>query len=425
MKIAVIGGTGLIGSAIIAHLSSRGHSVISMSRSAVVASPDTISVDLNKATSPAYWLPHLNGVKAVVNCAGVLQDSPKDSTSMVHHQGIATLFAACEQLQIRRIVHFSAIGVDRETPSAFSETKLAGDKALMERDLDWIILRPSVVIGRAAYGASALMRGLAALPAVPVMPNTGQLQIVLLDDIVRTVEHFLDPTAPARKTIELVGPHRYAFLEVVALIRNWYRWPPAREVRLPSFASSVMYKFGDMISLLGWRPPVRSTAEQEIRRGAVGNLEEMQRLGLHPKSFSEFLGSEPASVQERWFAGMYLLKPAIFVVVSLFWILTALVSLGPGWGYGVGLMREGGVEGSSAALTVVAGALADLAIGLAIAYRPTSRYGLYAAIVISFTYALIGTILVPRLWADPLGPMLKIWPIIVLHFVALAVLHDR
>jgi hypothetical protein len=344
---------------------------------------------------------------------------------MVHHRGVATLFAACEQLKIRRVIHFSAIGVDRETPSAFSETKLSGDKALTERDLDWIILRPSVVIGRAAYGASALMRGLAALPALPVMPNTGQLQIVLLEDVVRTVEHFLEPGAPTRKIVELVGPHRYSFLEVVALIRRWCRWPPAREIHLPIFASSVMYVFGDIISLLGWGPPVRSTAEREIRRGAVGSLEDMQRLGLHPKGLSEFFASEPASVQERWFARMYLLKPAIFVVLSLFWISTAFVSLGPGWDYGVGLMREGGVEGMSAALTVVAGALSDLGIGLAIAYQPTSRYGLYAAIVISFTYAIIGTILVPRLWADPLGPMLKIWPIIVAHFVALAVLDDR
>ena len=104
---------------------------------------------------------------------------------------------------------------------------------------------------------------------------------------------------------------------------------------------------------------------------------------------------------------------------------TAFVSLGPGWGYGIGLMGEGGVEGTAAALTVIAGALADLAVGLAIAYRPSSRYGLYAAIAISFTYAIIGTVLVPRLWADPLGPMLKIWPIIVLHVAALAVLEDR
>src|SRR3954465_10434848 len=235
MKIALIGGTGLIGSAIVAHLSSHGHAVISMSRSAGPASSGANRVDISAATTPSYWLPHLDGMEAVVNCAGVLQDSPTDSTSMVHHHGIANLFAACEQLQIRRVIHFSAIGVDRETPSAFSETKLAGDHALMERDLDWVILRPSVVFGRPAYGASALMRGLAVLPIIPIMPNTGQLQIVLLEDVVRTVEHFLRPGAPSRQIVELVGPDRYSFAQVVSIIRRWCRWGPAREIRLPQF----------------------------------------------------------------------------------------------------------------------------------------------------------------------------------------------
>jgi hypothetical protein len=88
-------------------------------------------------------------------------------------------------------------------------------------------------------------------------------------------------------------------------------------------------------------------------------------------------------------------------------------------------MREGGVGETMAMLSVVSGALADIAIGLAIIYRPTSRYGLYAALAISIAYAIIGTILVPRLWSDPLGPMLKIWPIMVLNLVALAILKDR
>jgi uncharacterized protein YbjT (DUF2867 family) len=425
MKIAVIGGTGLIGSAVLAYLSSRGHSVVPMSRSAASQTTHGVSVDIARATSPTYWLPHLAGIETVVNCAGVLQDGPTDSTSMVHHQGVANLFAACEQLQIRRVIHFSAIGVDRETPSAFSRTKLAGDQALMERDLDWIILRPSVVIGRSAFGASALFRGLAVLPVLPVMPNTGPLQIVLLEDVIRAVDYFLQPGAPSRQIVELVGPDRYSFAEVIARFRQWYRWRPAREIKLPHFLTDALYKCGDMISLLGWRPPVRSTAQLEVTRGAVGDIGQMERLQLHPKRLSDFLAAEPASVQERWFARIYLLKPIAFTVLSLFWVATAFVSLGPGWDYGIGLMHEGGVEGSAAALTVIAGALADLAIGLAIAYRPTSRYGLYAAITISFAYALIGTILVPRLWADPLGPMLKIWPIIVMHFAALAILEDR
>ena len=89
------------------------------------------------------------------------------------------------------------------------------------------------------------------------------------------------------------------------------------------------------------------------------------------------------------------------------------------------LMREGGIEDPIASLAVISGVSADILIGLAILYRPTSRYGLYAALLISITYAIIGTILVPRLWSDPLGPMLKIWPIVVLNLIALAIREDR
>jgi uncharacterized protein YbjT (DUF2867 family) len=425
MKIAIIGGTGLIGSAVAAHLSSQGHSVISMSRSARSPSAGSASIDISKATTPAYWLPHLAGAEAVVNCAGVLQDGAADSTVMVHHFGIANLFAACEQLQIRRVIHFSAIGIDRKTPSAFSRTKLAGDRALMERDLDWVILRPSVVFGGPAFGASALMRGLAALPVVPVVPNTGELQIVLLEDVIRAVEYFLGPGSPPRRIVELVGPDRYSFNEIISRIRRWYRWPPAREIHLADFAASAMYKLGDIVSVLGWRPPVRTNAQLEIARGAVGDVGNMQRLGLNPQGLSDFFAREPASVQERWFARMYFVKALLLSVLSLFWISTAAVSLGPGWDYGIDLLREGGIEGMAAALTVIAGALADLLIGIAIACRQTSRYGLYAAIAITFVYACIATMLVPRVWADPLGPMLKIWPVMVAHFAALAVLEDR
>ncbi|WP_219993650.1 DoxX-like family protein [Asticcacaulis tiandongensis] len=36
-----------------------------------------------------------------------------------------------------------------------------------------------------------------------------------------------------------------------------------------------------------------------------------------------------------------------------------------------------------------------------------------------------GTFIRPDLWSDPLGPFLKIFPIIVVHLFALAVLKER
>jgi hypothetical protein len=103
---------------------------------------------------------------------------------------------------------------------------------------------------------------------------------------------------------------------------------------------------------------------------------------------------------------------------------TGIISLGPGYAIGKSLIEEGGYP-QFATIGVIAGALADIFIGLGIAIRPTARPALFAALAISFVYAVLGTILVPRLWSDPLGPMLKIWPVVVLIMVALAILRDR
>jgi uncharacterized protein YbjT (DUF2867 family) len=429
MKVLIVGASGLIGSAIAARLASEGHEIVAVARHPPqnsFPSATWVALDLARATDPNDWTAVLAGIEAVVNCAGVQQDGPGDSTAGVHTSGPAALFRACERQGIRRVIHLSAVGVDREAPTQFSRSKIAGDQTLMALDLDWVILRPSVVIGRAAYGGSALLRGLASLPVMPLMPETAPLQIVHLDDLVDTVIFFLAPGAPARQTIEVVGPRRYAFEEVVALFRKWMRWPPAYQLRTPPWLAGLIYRLGDFAALLGWRPPVRSTAQREMVRGAVGDPGQLTKLtGIKPRDLEMALAREPASVQERWFSRLYLLKPAVFVILPLFWIATAIVSLGPGRERGIQLVMEGGVSRALATFLTISGGLSDLVIGIAIAVRRTSRLGLYAAFLISVVYAIIGTILVPRLWFDPLGPMLKIGPIMVFHLVALAVLEDR
>lgn len=429
MRVLVTGAAGFIGSAVLAGLRSEDHETVAIIRSPGAARRlppgPTATLDIAEASRPEVWLPHLDGVDAVVNCAGVLQTGRGGSAAGVHHHGVEGLFAACEQAGVRRVVHLSAIGVDRDTPTEFSRTKRAGDEALMARDLDWVILRPSVVLGRAAAGGGALIRGLAGLPAVPVIAEAGPLQVVQLHDLVRTILFFLQPNAPARVAIEVAGPERLAFTEVVLAYRRWLGWRPGPRAPLPRWLSKVMYRLGDFGGWLGWRVPINSTAQREIARGAVGDPGEWTRLtGIRPRSLGEALASEPASVQERRFARLYFLKPLIIGVLALFWLLTGLISLGPGYAIGVDLMRAAGAT-DLAAPSVIAGALADILIGIGIAFRRTAKPALYAAMAVSIFYAVAGTVLLPVLWSDPIGPMLKIVPIFVLHMVALATLDGR
>jgi hypothetical protein len=69
--------------------------------------------------------------------------------------------------------------------------------------------------------------------------------------------------------------------------------------------------------------------------------------------------------------------------------------------------------------------LLDILVGIGIAVRRTARAALWASIAVSLAYMAICTVLAPWLWLDPLGPMLKLWPILVLTLVALAIREDR
>src|SRR5205085_5863926 len=128
MRVLLTGATGLIGASIVSALAQAGHEVVGIARHTDRAGRSMpkarwIALDIAAATTAEEWLPYLGGLDAVVNCAGVLQDGPGDSTSGVHRDGIAALFAACERAGVRRVVHLSAIGVDREAPTAFSRSK--------------------------------------------------------------------------------------------------------------------------------------------------------------------------------------------------------------------------------------------------------------------------------------------------------------
>src|ERR687886_2301826 len=115
MRVLVAGAYGLIGSHVAARLHAEGHRIVGAGRSPESARRrwphyDWIEADFRKLTRPEDWMAALDGVDAVVNCVGVLQDSPTDDIRAAHVLGADALFAVCEQAGIRRVIQVSAGG---------------------------------------------------------------------------------------------------------------------------------------------------------------------------------------------------------------------------------------------------------------------------------------------------------------------------
>lgn len=431
MRVLVVGAYGLIGSYVVARLHADGHAVTGAGRDIDMAKrrfpfARWINADLGRLRMPEDWREHLSGIDAVVNCAGALQESSRDDLSAVHVDGPLALYQACATAGIRRVIHLSAASVGAGRATRFNDTKHLMEERLKSLDLEWIILRPGLVLAPAAYGGTALLRGLAAFPFIVPTIHAGQpTQIVSVHDVAAAVARALEPSVAPRVSIDLVNARPTTLGEVLASLRGWLGLKPAPVVELPEFVAGITAGIGDLIAALGWRSPMRSTTVAQLRMGVRGDGLACERaLGFRPSSLSDLLAREPSGVQERWFARLYFIKPLALATLALFWLLSGLIGLA-NHAAAAGVLTAVGCPAGIAMTAVLAGSVVDVALGVLVAFRRSAPPALIGMVLVSAVYLLGGTFLRPDLWADPLGPLLKVVPGMMLALATLAMMDER
>jgi hypothetical protein len=163
-----------------------------------------------------------------------------------------------------------------------------------------------------------------------------------------------------------------------------------------------------------------------MRRGVRGNPQVwMQDTGIKPLSAREAVEATPATIQEKWFARLYLLKALALVVLVIFWCLSGGIALTVAFAAARQTLLDHGFSFGLAHGVTIASSLLDISVGLLIAVRRTCRVGLIAGVLVSLGYMIGSAILTPDLWIEPLGALVKTGPAIVLMLVCLAILDDR
>jgi uncharacterized protein YbjT (DUF2867 family) len=428
--IVVLGANGLIGNALAMDLQARGFAVGGQARHFTAA--QTVALDATIET-PLLTLDDkklailIGQAEIVINCVGILQGSEAHA---VHHDFTARLARLCARAPQKLLVHMSIPGDEGDDRTAYSRSKRAGEHAIAASGAPYVILRPGFVIATAAYGGSALIRALAALPfALPARESQSRFTATAIADLCVTVAHLADAWRDGKKqwceTWDVMEETPGTVGDIIAAFRR-RNGGPAPLLALPGWSLWPGTVVGDLVALLGWKPPIRSTAMAEMRRGVVGHPQSwMVATGIVPRSAQQAVAATPATVQEKWFARFYLLKALALVTLVIFWSLSGLIALTVAFAAARQTLLDHGFSFGLAEGVTIASSLLDISVGLLIALRPTCRIGLIAGILVSLGYMGGAAVLTPDLWTEPLGALVKTGPAIVLMLVCLALLDDR
>lgn len=290
MKVLLAGATGFIGRHVAKALIAAGHEVTGCARDREKAfrrypGIRWMKADFGADRTVAAWLGRFaRGDAAVVNAAGILRERDGQSFEAVHYEGPTALYRACESHGIRRVIHVSALGCDA-SPRPYATTKLKAEQFVAGLDLDWVVVRPSLVYGEDSP-SSRLFRFFAQLPVMPLIGDGRQVfQPIHIDDLAAAVAGLLAPDAPRRVLLEVAGPRAVTFRELLAALRSALTGVPERWLGAPV----PLVRAGAVLSDIVGIGPIGIDTLEMLMRGNVATANAAAALlGREPRDIVAF-----------------------------------------------------------------------------------------------------------------------------------------
>ncbi|MEV0264747.1 SDR family oxidoreductase [Streptomyces sp. NPDC050617] len=204
MKIVVIGGTGLIGSKVCGKLGDRGHE-------AVPAAPGT---GVNTLTGEGL-AEALTGAQAVVD----VSNSPSfEESAVLDFFTVSTrnLLAAEAAAGVAHHLALSIVGIEGLPDNGYFRAKVAQEQLIKQGQIPYSIVRATQFFEFVKGIADAATSG----DTVRVPPVL--FQPMAAEDVAEAVARTVVET-PLKGTVEVAGPQRFRFDEIVAeALRAWH-----------------------------------------------------------------------------------------------------------------------------------------------------------------------------------------------------------
>jgi uncharacterized protein YbjT (DUF2867 family) len=299
LSICILGGTGFLGTRLVARLIKDGHAVTVLSRDREQHKHLLVLPGLSLVNCDVYEEPQLSerlrGQDVVINLIGILNERGFGGGGFrrAHTELTRTLLQAMRSAGVRRLLQVSALKAAVDGPSYYLRSKGEAEKLIREQGaaIDWVIFQPSVMFGPGDTFLNRFAGLLASVPFVlPLARPRARFQPVFVDDVVDAMLRCLHGDVSVHHIYQLGGPQIYTLREIVTLVakttgqRRWI-------VGLPNFAAWLQ---GLVMNFVPGRP-FSSDNYRSLKVDSVCTDDGFAKLKIAPHSMAaaarQYLGS--------------------------------------------------------------------------------------------------------------------------------------
>ncbi len=288
LSICILGGTGFLGTRLVARLIKDGHRVTVLSRDREQHKHLLVLPGLTLENCDVYDEAQLSerfrGKDVVVNLVGILNERGfgGDGFRRAHTELTRVILQSARSAGVPRLLQVSALKAGVEAPSYYLRSKGEAEKLIRDStaNLEWTIFQPSVIFGPGDSFLNRFANLLASVPFVfPLARPDARFQPVLVDDVIEALRRSLRGGPSNRQTYELGGPQVFTLREIVALVakltgrRRWI-------IGLPDFVARLQ---GQVMNFVPGRP-FSSDNYRSLTVDSVCTQDGFARLGIKPQS---------------------------------------------------------------------------------------------------------------------------------------------
>ena len=220
--ISIFGGTGFIGTELIKQLTKMPYKIRLFTRNKEKLNNLELNsqVKLIKLSPESNLTKDLQGTDIIINLVGILHESRSIKFSTVHEVFVNKVIKSAMKQKIKRVVHISALGVNKDSSSKYLYSKFKSESVIRNKfnDYDWTIFRPSIVFGPHDKFINLFKVMVKFLPIIFLISPKAEFQPIHIDDLVDILIKSIKDKNTFKKTFNIGGPKKFTFLEIIKLI---------------------------------------------------------------------------------------------------------------------------------------------------------------------------------------------------------------